>query len=130
MKKLKTHFRKNGIDYTLIKRTDKIALFQLGLTSDPDGYEVSRIYRMRKHKAFGVEFEESEKISSNDQFFRDGSGSFRRLSNALRHFDKLSVKTWFKISEVWDNFVMDYPRAYGYKSSDGNYYRDSLNEED
>jgi len=91
MKKLKNHFRKNGLDYTLIKRTDKIALFQLGLSSYPDGYEVCRIYKMRKHKAFGVEFEESEKISSNDQFFRDGSGSFRKLSNALRHFDKLSA---------------------------------------
>ena len=92
MKKLRTHFRKNGLDYTLIKRTDKIALFQLGLASYPDGYEVCRIYKMRKHKAFGVEFEESEKISSNDQFFRDGSGSFRKLSNALRHFDKLSAQ--------------------------------------
>jgi hypothetical protein len=92
MKTLKTHFSKNGLDYILIKRTDKIALYQLGLSAYPDGYEVCRIYKMPKHKAFGVEFEESEVITSNDQFYKDGSGSFRSLDNALRHFDKLSEK--------------------------------------
>jgi hypothetical protein len=92
MKTLKAQFRKNGLDYTLLKRTDKIALFQLGLPSYPDGYEVCRIYIMRPHKAFGVDFEESEIISSNDQFLFDGSGSFRNLGNALKHFDKLSAK--------------------------------------
>ena len=90
MKILKTEFRKNGLDYTLLKRTDKIALFQLGHLPDPDGYEVCRIYIMRPHKAFGVDFEESEIITSNDQFLTDGSGSFRNLDNALRHFDKFS----------------------------------------
>lgn len=92
MKILKTEFRKNGLEYTLLKRTDKIALFQLGYLPEPDGYEVCRIYIMRPHKAFGVDFEESEIISSNDQFLTDGSGSFRNLENALRHFDKLSNK--------------------------------------
>jgi len=46
------------------------------------------IYVMRPHKAFEVAFEESEIISSNSQFMIDGSGSFRELGNALRHFDK------------------------------------------
>jgi hypothetical protein len=92
MKLLKTEFLKNGLDYTLIKRTDKIALFQLGLLPDTDGYEVCRIYIMRSHKAFGVDFEEAEVISTNDQFFRDGSGAFRSLDNALKHYDKLLKK--------------------------------------
>jgi hypothetical protein len=92
MKILKTYFRKNGLEYTLMKRNDKVALFQLGPTEYPDGYEVSRIYNMRPHKAFGLYFEESGIISSNDQFYADGSGSFRDLNNALRHFDKLSNK--------------------------------------
>ena len=92
MKLLKTEFRKNGLDYTLLKRTDKIALFQLGHLPEPDGYEVCRIYIMRPHKAFGVYFEESEIITSNDQFFTDGSGSFRSLDNALKHYDKLLKK--------------------------------------
>jgi hypothetical protein len=47
---------------------------------------------MRPHKAFGVDFEESEIITNNDQFLFDGSGSFRNLDNALKHFDKLSLK--------------------------------------
>jgi len=46
---------------------------------------------MRPHKAFGVDFEESEVISTNDQFLSDGSGAFRNLDNALKHFDKLSA---------------------------------------
>ena len=92
MKILKTQFSKNGLDYTLLKRTDKIALFQLGHLPNPDGYEVCRIYIMRPHKAFGVDFEESEIITSNDQFLTDGSGSFRSLDRALKHFDNLSNK--------------------------------------
>jgi hypothetical protein len=92
MKILKTEFRKNGLDYTLLKRTDKIALFQLGYLPDPDGYEVCRIYIMRPHKAFGADFEEAEVISTNNQFFTDGSGAFRSLDNALKHYDKLSKK--------------------------------------
>jgi len=85
MKTLKTEFRKNGLDYTLLKRIDKIALFLLGPSSDPDGYEVCRIYIMRPHKAFGINFEEAEVISTNDQFLSDGSGSFRNLNNAMKH---------------------------------------------
>jgi hypothetical protein len=92
MKILKTEFRKNGLDYTLLKRTVKIALFQLGSSSYPDGYEVCRIYIMRPHRAFGVDFEESEIITNNDQFLFDGSGSFRNLNNALKHYDKLSYR--------------------------------------
>jgi hypothetical protein len=98
MKILKIQFRKNGLDYTLLKRTDKIALFQLGLLSDTVGYEVCRIYIMRPHKAFGVDFEESEIITSNDQFYADGSGAFRSLDNALKNFDKLSNKFVRKVT--------------------------------
>ena len=92
MKILKTQFSKNGLDYTLLKRTDKIALFQLGFLPDPDGYEVCRIYIMRPHKAFGIAFEESEIITGNDQFLTDGSGSFRTLDSAQKHFKKLTAQ--------------------------------------
>jgi hypothetical protein len=67
-------------------------LFLLGTPEFPDANEVCRIYKMREHKAIGVDFEESEAITSNDQFMADGSGSFRSLDNVLRHFDKLSNK--------------------------------------
>jgi hypothetical protein len=74
MEILKSEFRKKGLDYTLLKRTDKIALFQLGHLPDPDGYEVCRIYIMRPHNAFGIDFEELEIITSNEKFLSDGSG--------------------------------------------------------
>lgn len=92
IKKLKKQFSKNELEYALIDRNDRVALFQLGPTKYPDGYEVCRIYKMRPHKAFGIDFDESEKISSNDQFLSDGSGSFRNLDNALEYFDKLSSR--------------------------------------
>ena len=38
----------------------KSLYFQLGPTDLPDGYEVCRIYKMRPHKAFGIDFNESE----------------------------------------------------------------------
>lgn len=44
MKILNTHFSKNGHEYTLMKRNDKVALFQPGPTEYSVGYEVSRIY--------------------------------------------------------------------------------------
>lgn len=47
---------------------------------------------MRPHKAFGIDFEESEIITSNDQFLTDGSGAFKDLGDALRHFDKMTDK--------------------------------------
>ena len=47
---------------------------------------------MRPHKAFGIDFEEAEVISTNDQFLSDGSGSFRNLVNAMKHYDKLTNK--------------------------------------
>lgn len=92
IKELKTNFNKNGLEYTLIKRNKKIALFRLGPEKYPDGYEVCRIYVMRPHQAFGIYFGESERISSNDEFIKDGSGSFRDLGNAIRHFEKMTDK--------------------------------------
>lgn len=47
---------------------------------------------MRAHKAFGVDFEESEIVPNNDEFFSDGSGSFKELSDALKYFNKLSLQ--------------------------------------
>lgn len=91
-KELKTNFNKNRLEYTLIKRNKKITLFRLGPEEYPDGYEVCRIYIMKSHEAFGAYFEESEIITSNNQFITDGSGAFRDLGDALRHFYKMTDK--------------------------------------
>lgn len=42
----------------------------------------------------------------------------------------LKHKMWCKVSQVWENFVPDYPRTYGYRTKDTTYYQDDLSEED
>ena len=42
----------------------------------------------------------------------------------------LPSKMWYKISQVWENFINDYPKTYGYKVEGLGYYMDDLNEED
>jgi len=41
----------------------------------------------------------------------------------------LTHKMWFKISQVFDNFVPDFPVYYGYHTEDTIYYQSNLNEE-
>lgn len=41
------------------------------------------------------------------------------VTNATKAYSwvySLQSKTWFKISEVWERFVQDFPRTYGYKA--------------
>jgi hypothetical protein len=93
MKILKIHFRKNDLYYTLINRNDKVALYETRQTEDSDlcHYEVARIYIRPAHTAVGVDFEEAEVLTSNDDFGYDGSGAFIKRDNAMKHFLKLSA---------------------------------------
>jgi hypothetical protein len=92
MKILKTHFRKNDLFYTLICRNDKVAMYETRQDKDMVRchYEVARIYIRPAHTAFGVVLEEAEVLTSNDDFFYDGSGAFIKKDNAMKHFLKLS----------------------------------------
>jgi hypothetical protein len=94
MKILKTHFRKNDLFYTLICRNDKVAMYETRQKGDSVlcHYEVARIYIRPAHTAVGVDFEEAEVLTSNDDFFYDGSGAFIKKDNAMKHFLKLSKK--------------------------------------
>jgi hypothetical protein len=94
MKILKTHFRKNDLYYTLICRNDKVAMYETRQDeySDLCHYEVARIYIKPAHNAIGVDFEEAEVLTNNDDFFYDGSGAFIKKDNAMKHFLKLSNK--------------------------------------
>jgi hypothetical protein len=93
MKILKTHFRKNDLYYSLIHRNDKLALYETRQEEDSDlcHYEVARIYIRPAHSAVGVDFEEAEVLTSNDDFGNDGSGSFITRDSAMKHFLKLSA---------------------------------------
>jgi hypothetical protein len=96
MKILKTHFRKNDLYYTLIDRNDKVAIYETRQEKDSDRchYEVTRIYIRPAHTALNVDFEEAEVLTSNDQFFYDGSGSFIEQDNAMKHFLQLSKELY------------------------------------
>jgi hypothetical protein len=93
MKTLKTHFRKNDLYYTLINRNDKVALYETRQEEDSDlcHYEVARIYIRPAHTAVGVDFEEAEVLTSNDDFSNDGRSAFIKRDNAMEHFLKLSA---------------------------------------
>ena len=92
MKILKTHFRKNDLFYALICRNDKVVMYKIRQENDMVRchYEVFRIYIRQAHTAFDVEFEEAEVLTSNDQFYYDGSGAFIKMDNAMKNFLKLS----------------------------------------
>jgi hypothetical protein len=96
MKILKTHFRKNDLFYTLIGRNDKVAIYETRQEKDMTRchYEVARIYIRPAHTAMGVDFEEAEVLTSNDQFYYDGSGAFIKKDNAMKHFLKLSEELY------------------------------------
>jgi hypothetical protein len=93
MKILKTHFRKNDLYYTLIYRNDKVALYETRQDEDSElcHFEVVRIYIRPAHSAVGVDFEEAEVLTSNDDFAYDDSGAFIQRDNAMKHFLKLSA---------------------------------------
>ena len=86
MKTLKTHFRLNGLPYTLLKRNEVVALYGIGGTYTDKilHWEVDIIY-IRKDK-YGVR----EHIAKNDDFGRDRSRCFNNKDQALSYFDELT----------------------------------------
>lgn len=88
MKTLKTHFRMNGLPYTLLDRNEVVALYGVGgtYTDEIFLYEVCRIYT-RKDK-YGIR----ESIPTNEQFGKDLSRSFNDIESAVQYFDELSTR--------------------------------------
>jgi hypothetical protein len=86
MKTLKTHFRMNGLPYTLLKRNEVVALYGIGGTHTDEilHWEVSKIY-IRKDK-YGIR----ESIPTNEKFGKDLSRCFMNKELALRYFDELA----------------------------------------
>jgi hypothetical protein len=86
MKTLKTHFRMNGMPYTLLKRNNKVALYGIGgdFSDEIRHWEVDIIY-IRKDK-----YGEREAIAKNDDFGRDRSRCFMNEKLALEYYDKLT----------------------------------------
>ena len=94
METIKQTFKKNGLYYRLLDRTDKVALFEQKL---PDGeiagYEVSIIYHNEAGFRFNKIIPESESITGNEEFGYDNSKAFftQDLEHTKQYFDKMSV---------------------------------------
>jgi hypothetical protein len=76
METLKSSLRKNGIDYRLLNRTGRVALFELRLEDEVCGYEVARIIVAKEGEIMGRQYPEREVMPSDDEFGRDGSKCF------------------------------------------------------
>ena len=87
MKQLKESFRLNGLQYTLIKRNEYVALYGIAgeYTDKILHYEVSIIY-IRKDQ-----YGERERIAKNDDFGRDRSRCYNNKDIALKYYDDLSA---------------------------------------
>lgn len=95
MKLLKESFRHNGLQYTLLKRNELVALCAIGgtYTSKPTHYEVFKIYI--RNDQYGIR----ESYPTNEQFGRDLSRCFNSHESASRYFDELT-KLYQGVSEV------------------------------
>lgn len=95
METLKETFRKNGLNYKLLDRTDKVAVYELKIGTVV-GYEVCKIYFNKARTLWGKDLPESESVPSNEQFGYEGSKCFfpHDLKLAKEYFkefdDKLS----------------------------------------
>ena len=95
MKLLKERFKLNGLQYTLLKRNELVAICGIGgtYTNEPRHFEVSKIYI--RNDQYGIR----ESLPSNEQFGRDLSRSFNDYESALRYFDELT-KLYQVVSKV------------------------------
>lgn len=94
IKKLPETFNKNGLPYTLIKRNDLVALFGIGGEYYPEHkhWEIVRIYRIPERKPFRRIIPAHERISSNEQFGKDGSICTNNFERADKYFQEFTKK--------------------------------------
>ena len=102
MKLLKESFKLNGLQYTLLKRNELVALFGIGgtYTDEPKHYEVDKIYI--RNDQYGIR----ESLPGNEQFGRDLSRCFNSHESALRYFDELT-RLYQGVSEVVSGVTED-----------------------
>jgi hypothetical protein len=100
MNTLKTHFRMNGLPYTLLKRNEVVALYGIGGTYADEilHFEVDIIYT-RKDK-----YGEREAVPKNDDFGRDRSRCFNSKYQADKYFEELTAE--FRIERILSQGVV------------------------
>jgi hypothetical protein len=87
MKKLDESFRRNGLQYTLIKRNEHVALYGIGGTYTDKilNYEVARI-KIRNDK-----YEIREHVAANCDFDLEGSRCYNNKDRALKYYEELTA---------------------------------------
>lgn len=88
MKRIKESFRLNGLQYTLIKRNENVALYGISgtYTDKVISYEVDIIYF--RNDQYG----EREAIATNEVFGRDRSRSFNNEQKAQEYYNELTTE--------------------------------------
>jgi len=89
MQELKKSFKLNGLQYTLLKRNDVVAMCGVGgeYTDKIIQYEVCKIY-IRKPDRYCTEYRES--LPTNEKFGKDKSMCFKDQKLAYEYFDVLT----------------------------------------
>lgn len=94
MEKLKGSLRKNGVDYKLIQRNQKVALFELTIDNVEVGYEVAKLMIIPNYERFGKHYPERESLPGNELFGNENSKAFfpQDKARALEYFQELTYK--------------------------------------
>jgi len=98
VKKLKDSFKTNGLDYSVMRRTEKVALVGVHHRShsEPHAYETHLIKVTKPHlrdtEAIEQGFEMVERLASNEQFGKYG-WSWLTLEDAEQSFNQLVAKS-------------------------------------
>ena len=87
MKKLEESFKLNGLQYTLIKRNEAVALYGISgtYTEKNISYEVVRI-KIRNDE-YGIR----EHVAANCDFGLEGSSCYNNKDRALKYYDALTA---------------------------------------
>ncbi len=88
MKQLEESFKLNGLQYTLIKRNEVVALYGIGGTYTDKilNYEVARI--KIRNDDHGIR----EHVAANCDFGLEGSRCYNNKDRALVYYDELTAK--------------------------------------
>lgn len=99
IKQLPETFRKNGLDYRLVMRNDKVALYELKFDGGCVGWEVARIYHQEAILLNNHLIKEGEVLPGNEKFGTEGSRAFHRDSRkkAEAYFHELTESLNCKI---------------------------------
>ena len=85
MKRLDDKFKKNGLNYKTLERTNDKGLFELSNDDQVVGYEVSMIY-VREGQYHD---QPTEQLTNNSRFGSDSSKSFGYYKRAKQYYDEL-----------------------------------------